>query len=140
MPFAMQKVNTHRNENDTRPHDRRPVGRRQVDRDGDGEAAKDKDEGGVKEGEHVDREAEAAEAPAGRRKFLALEAAEQDAADGDHVGGEEAEEGERDDDVEGEGRTEIDEAEDASEDRGQVDGVEGDVELPVHLHIFPGSV
>ena len=133
MLLPMSHIYNQRQNNNSSPHRRSPVGIAYRDRYADREAAKDDDEAGVEERKGVDGERKTPQTPACRRKVLALDALEQDTADRHHVGRHEGEQGEGDDDVEGEGGAEVDETEDCGTDGGKVHGVEGDFVFEVHL-------
>ncbi len=123
---------------DARQHDRRVHERRPVHRLGrhghlGREEGEEEAQQQVAHSEHVDGQAEAAEAPRPKRNVLAEQALADEEANGDEVRREEAGQQERDNGVEGRRRANVDERQQRDKARRERNGVERNDEARVDL-------
>lgn len=85
LPPPMEKVGYHTDQYHRRPDGRCPVCINCCSRVRVGHAAEHDDHQGIANGEGVDGQAKASEAPPRRRQLAPLDAPQEQAADGDHV-------------------------------------------------------
>lgn len=111
-----------------------PIERRQLHWRRVGPEGPEENEQGVRQADDVNRDTEAAQAPASRGQELrVVEAAVEDAADGREIREHQGDDLKGDDGVEGDGGAKVDEGEESGDQAGEGDGVGGDLLHRVHV-------